>query len=84
MDARERMNLLGSRGIPFIFIIDFDMARPVVQPLAEIDPKEILYDINGLTNAPRAGSIIVDERLASLSSTMIEPARGALVRPLIS
>jgi len=61
MDARERMNRLGSRGIPFIFIIDFDMARPVVQPLAEIDPKEILYDINGVTNAPRRNAPVVDD-----------------------
>ncbi len=47
---RERMNRLGSKRIPFLFIIDFDMRRPVILPLAEVDPAEIRYDFNGRTN----------------------------------
>ncbi len=55
---RERMNRLGSKRIPFLFIIDFDMWRPVILPLAEVDPAEIRYNFNGRTNdpPPAAGS----------------------------
>ena len=44
------MNDLGSRKIPFLFVIDFDMKKPFALPLSEIDPKEILFDLNGVSN----------------------------------
>jgi para-aminobenzoate synthetase component I len=49
---RERMNHLGARKIPFLFIIDFDMRRPLILPLAEVDPGSIRYNFNGFTNSP--------------------------------
>jgi para-aminobenzoate synthetase component 1 len=44
------MNRLGSKGIPFLFIIDFDMAKPVILPLSDVDPDSIGYNFNGHTN----------------------------------
>lgn len=46
------MNYLGSRRIPFLFIVDYECADPVVIPLAEIDESGIIFDINGFSNSP--------------------------------
>ncbi len=46
----EKMNRLGAAGIPFLFIIDFEMEYPIVIPLAEVDAAEIRYSINGIAN----------------------------------
>jgi len=45
-----RMNELGSLEKPFLFIIDFEMLRPIVKELP-LKEKDILFDINGFTNA---------------------------------
>lgn len=52
----NKMNELGRFKIPFLFIIDFEMEHFKVIPFDEIDKKEILFNINGLTNT-------VDENL---------------------
>ncbi len=44
------MNRLGSKRIPFLFIIDFDMLKSHVLPIEDIDRRAILYDINGFSN----------------------------------
>jgi len=44
------MNEWGSAGIPFLFIIDFEQAKPMIFRLDEIDPGTLLYDINGTSN----------------------------------
>jgi len=49
-DAVRRMNELGALEKPFLFIIDFEMLRPIVKELPLIE-KDILFDINGFTNA---------------------------------
>lgn len=49
----ERMNELGGERVPFLFMIDYAMQRPLVLPLAEIDPRELLYNIKGNTNADK-------------------------------
>lgn len=56
------MNTLGCNSVPFLFIIDFLMKKPVIIPLSDIKESEILFDINGITNAPastRTGSAAV-------------------------
>lgn len=47
---REYINELGSKNIPFIFIIDYAMQRPVVIPLDRVDSNQLLYDFEGITN----------------------------------
>lgn len=49
----EKMNQLGRERVPFLFIIDYAMRRPLVLPLAEVDPRELLYNIKGNTNADK-------------------------------
>lgn len=46
----NRLNGLGKARIPFLFVIDFEMKRPWVCPLSELDKQEVLYDINGISN----------------------------------
>lgn len=45
-----RMNTYGKSRTPFIFIIDFKIEKPVIIPLSKVNPKEILFNINGFTN----------------------------------
>ncbi|MFZ4400729.1 MAG: aminodeoxychorismate synthase component I [Bacteroidales bacterium] len=44
------MNTYGAARIPFLFIIDYEMKHALVFKLDNV-PENILYDINGLTNA---------------------------------
>jgi para-aminobenzoate synthetase component 1 len=46
----ENLNELGRQKIPFLFLVDFEMKKPLVFPLQKLDPEKIIYDINGLTN----------------------------------
>ncbi len=50
------MNKYGAEGTPFLFLLDFEMQKPLVYRLAEIDDSEILYDINGRTNFVSQGA----------------------------
>jgi para-aminobenzoate synthetase component 1 len=45
------MNALGKRKTPFLFIIDYELHDPILLPLTDVDPNEILYDINGVSNS---------------------------------
>lgn len=41
----EKMNRLGKLRTPFLFVLDFELKKPFVLALHEIDSKEIKYDI---------------------------------------
>lgn len=49
-NARQQMNSYGKDGIPFVFIIDFDMRQPVVLRWDEAREQGILFSIRGRTN----------------------------------
>jgi para-aminobenzoate synthetase component I len=49
-DAVKLMNEMGRDRIPFLFVIDFKTENPLVFPLDIIDPRQLLYDINGVSN----------------------------------
>lgn len=49
--AIEQMNKYGAAKVPFLFIIDFEARQPVVLPLDEVQPQDILFDIQGVSNA---------------------------------
>lgn len=34
---------------PFVFIIDFEMRKPLIWKLSEVDPEELLFDFSGLS-----------------------------------
>jgi len=48
---RTKLNAWGKQGIPFLFIIDFELKKPVAVPLESVDATQILFNINGFTNA---------------------------------
>jgi para-aminobenzoate synthetase component I len=54
MNIAEFITLLngwGRKGIPFLFLVDFEMKKPLAIRLDELDPEKILFHINGITNA---------------------------------
>jgi len=59
-----RMNELGAQQKPFLFIIDFEMLHPIVKELPLIDD-DILFDINGFTNAESSHQDISKEIIFS-------------------
>lgn len=46
----DTMNRWGRLKFPFLFIVDFEMLKPVIFRLHEINGNEIRYDVNGFTN----------------------------------
>ena len=48
--AVQTLNELGKTRTPFLFVIDFERERPWISPLSEVDPEEVLFDINGISN----------------------------------
>ena len=52
--AKEALNLLGSKKIPFVFLIDFEMERIVISTDVKTS-KEVLFNINGVTNIDSTG-----------------------------
>ena len=69
-DFIESMNRLGQQKVPFLFLIDFEMKKPFIVRLDEVDPTEILFSIQGFTNAI--------ERIHS-ENIAIEKSVGSLV-----
>jgi para-aminobenzoate synthetase component 1 len=45
------LNQWGSQQIPFLFLVDFEMKKPLAFKLTEINPNTLIFDINGVTNA---------------------------------
>jgi para-aminobenzoate synthetase component 1 len=51
-EAIQKMNDLGSKRIPFLFVIDYEMKQPVVLTLEEVEQENIFYKINEKSNFP--------------------------------
>ncbi len=45
----EKMNTLGQSGIPFLFILDFELKNPIIIPLSELED-DILYKVSHQKN----------------------------------
>lgn len=45
-----RMNHLGQTRTPFVFIVDYLQDSSYIEPVSDIDPAEILFDLNGFSN----------------------------------
>lgn len=54
--AIGRMNTFGSKGIPFLFIIDYTQQHSYVEPLDSIDPSVCRYRFGKDGNTPDAGT----------------------------
>jgi para-aminobenzoate synthetase component 1 len=46
----QKMNLLGAQQKPFLFVIDFEMEKPMVLALEDIDPARIRYKFQDVKN----------------------------------
>ncbi len=44
---------MGQAKVPFLFMVDFEMERPILIKVSEVDPARILYDVNGFTNTEK-------------------------------
>ena len=49
-EAIQKMNYLGLKKTPFLFIIDYEMKQPIVLTLEEVGEQNIYYKINDETN----------------------------------
>lgn len=45
------VNELGRRSVPFLFVTDFELKKPLALALSRVDASDILYNINGFSNA---------------------------------
>lgn len=54
-DFERTLNGWGQEKVPFLFIVDFEMQKPIAMTLDEAAQTGILYDINGKTNAVSVG-----------------------------
>lgn len=50
-ELTEQMNKWGHSKVPFLFMVDFEMQKPVILKLTDVDPAQILYSINSFSNA---------------------------------
>ncbi|MBO9614248.1 MAG: aminodeoxychorismate synthase component I [Dyadobacter sp.] len=46
----EKLNEWGKAKTPFFFLVDYQFEKPLAWKLADVDPKEILFHLNGFTN----------------------------------
>jgi len=51
---REQLNAWCRARQPFIFIIDCEQCKPLAWPITEVNPEQVLYNFNGVTNATRS------------------------------
>jgi para-aminobenzoate synthetase component 1 len=63
--AAERINILGSRKIPFFFLINFNMDKTVIFENPLSSHNEILFDFNGIKNHKNSQAPRVDITLKS-------------------
>lgn len=49
-EAVRLINQWGAAGQPLIFIVDYKAAQWFVRAVEDIDPDEVLYNLDGFTN----------------------------------
>jgi len=45
------MNDFGRQSEPFLFILDFELDKPILLPIKDVNPEEICFDIHGFSNS---------------------------------
>src|SRR6478609_6416226 len=46
----QQMNEWGHKKVPFLFIVDFEMEKPVIIRMSDINPADIMFDVQGFSN----------------------------------
>lgn len=67
---RDQMNSWGRERVPFLFLIDFEMKKPLIIRLQDVDASKLQFDINGFSNAP---SKISGEKISIISKRPVSP-----------
>ncbi len=49
-DIIKQMNAFGKLSDPFLFILDFNLNKPILLRMKNVDPNEISYNLNGIGN----------------------------------
>lgn len=70
-----KFNFFSAESIPFLFIIDFQGESCVVEPLDQIDSRELKFWINGKTNAPDEKNDLGIEKRVKLEKFPIDFAK---------
>ncbi|MCF6169957.1 MAG: aminodeoxychorismate synthase component I [Bacteroidales bacterium] len=72
----DKLNGLGSRRVPFLFVIDFEKKTPWICPLDELEAEAVLFDANGISNCipPPAGSKKLDFTVDAVDKTRYKKA----------
>jgi para-aminobenzoate synthetase component 1 len=73
---KEQMNEWGGAGIPFLFIIDFEQVKPLIFRLDEIDPENLLYNLNGVSNSSPPDAGLKQPRYGESPGAMYKPLAG--------
>ena len=71
-EVRRKMNEWGQRGVPFLFVIDFEMQKPWVLPLADVNAHDALFSFRGHTNAPAKSSTVKLLRVKATSKQLYQ------------
>lgn len=50
-DFTQQLNTWGQHKVPFLFLIDFELKKPMAWTLDQIDSDVMLYSLNGFSNA---------------------------------
>ena len=83
-EFRDRLNQLAKNSTPFIFLVDFELRRPVVFCMDELDSNTVLFDFNGVTNQDQKDfnqiAIDVQSNLAEGYKRKFEMVHGAIMR----
>jgi para-aminobenzoate synthetase component I len=62
-DFEKRLNEWGRTQVPFLFLIDFEMEKPKAWRLDQVSSEEILFSINGFSNADDDYTVLNDIQL---------------------
>jgi para-aminobenzoate synthetase component 1 len=49
-EFRQTLNRWGRQQVPFLFVVDFEMEKPLVWKIDEVKSEEILFYVNGFSN----------------------------------
>ncbi len=59
----DKLNQWGRHKVPFLFVIDFEMQKPMAFPLDMIDPDTLVFNINGHTNSHHVSKTFLDKEI---------------------
>ncbi len=56
LEFQSILNTWGQQQVPFLFVVDFELQKPLVWKASEIDPDEVLFKIGEFQNSNKSAS----------------------------